>query len=213
LEKILLAASNRVSETDQKATLEAARIIDPEAQEAKNWDEWKAWAEKAQPGLLVALPHNVITSLEIEALEIGDRELLRLDEIETRWPSSERVAPVVLLLGCNTALAEITYQDFIDRIRCRGAGVVVGTLTSVLGRHSAPVAREFLRQLSQGGNTGLSTFGEVMRRVRHRMLRAGNLMSLALVAYGSSEWRLKSSSEPSARLAVGGLGASATGVG
>lgn len=203
LQRILLASSNRVSEADQIATLKAARAIDPEAQEAEDWDEWKDWAEKAQPGLLVVLPHSVTTSLDFEALEIGDRELLRLDEVDTRWPSSKKAAPVVLLLGCNTALAEITYQDFIDRIRCRGAAVVVGTLTSVLGQHSAPVAREFLRQLSQGDNVGPSTFGEVMRRIRRRMLRAGNVMALALVAYGSSEWRLKGSSEPSARQALG----------
>ena len=203
LERILLAASNRVSEVDQKATLEAALAIDPEAQEAADWDEWRNRAEKAQPGLLVALPHNVTTSLEIEALEIGDRELLRLDEVETRWPSTESSAPVVILLGCNTALADISYQDFIDRIRCRGAAVVVGTLTSVLGQHSARVAREFLRQLNQEGNAGLSTFGEVMRRVRRRMLGAGNVTSLALVAYGSSEWRLRGRPEPSERAVLG----------
>jgi hypothetical protein len=190
LGRILLAASHRVSEKDRLATLEAARGIDPQAHEAKSWEEWKEEAETTRPGLLVAVPHNVMTSLQIEALEIGESEQLLLSEMETRWPCFTETAPVVLLLGCNTAMAEIPFHDFVDRIRCRGAAVVVGTLTPVLGQHSAPVAQEFLFQLGRAEKSDLRTFGEVLRHIRCRMLRAGNPMALALVAYGGSQWVL-----------------------
>jgi hypothetical protein len=194
LRRVVVAASDQVTTLDQRATLQRARTIDPDAHESTTWDDWKSWVEKHEPELLVALPHNVPTAFEFQALEIGrvdEGDRLRLDEVANRWPAATgQPGPIVLLLGCNTAAADMEYQDFVTEIRRRGATVVVGTLTTVLGRYAAPVAQEFVRLLAPRQRSQPLAFGEVLRRVRIRMLRDGNLMALALVAYGNSGWQV-----------------------
>jgi hypothetical protein len=65
--------------------------------------------------------------------------------------------------------------------------VVVATLTYVLGPQAAPMAREFVRQIASAGTR--LTIGEIMRRVRARMLAKDNIMALAITAFGDADWR------------------------
>ena len=101
-------------------------------------------------------------------------------------PPSLQPGPVMLLLGCNTADPAIEYQDFVRQMRCKGAAVVVSTLTYVLGQQAAPFATALVRALWSGN--GEAPFGEVLRRVRADMLRADNPMALAVTAFGAQDW-------------------------
>jgi len=117
----------------------------------------------------------------MQALEIGVDDFLRWDEVDpsyVRAQGSSSTAPMLLLLGCNTAAADIGYQDFIAEFRKSGAAVVVGTITYVLGQQAAPVAGALVRQLKLTPRQGKITLGEAMRNMRCEMLRQGNMMSL-----------------------------------
>ena len=156
---------------------------------AEDWTTWQDHVRSHHPALLVTLPHKVRTAHAWEALQIGadqDLALIRLEEPHV-MQDGQTVGPIVLLLGCDTANARVQYQDFVQRFRCKGAPVVVGTFTSVLGPEMSRVAEGFVGQLWQA--KGEATFGEVMQRVRTNMLRSHNLMTLALVAYGDADWR------------------------
>ena len=54
--------------------------------------------------------------------------------------ASEDDAPIVLLLGCETAVTD-ELQSFVSRFQDLGAALVVGTTASVLGQRAAPVAQ------------------------------------------------------------------------
>ena len=49
------------------------------------------------------------------------------------------------------------------------------------------MAREFVRQIASAGTR--LTIGEIMRRVRARMLAKDNIMALAITAFGDADWR------------------------
>ena len=80
-------------------------------------------------------------------------------------------------------------MDLTRRVQQQRASIVLGTLAKVLGRHTAPVAQELVRQLA-AVRDGQTDFGTLMRRVRRRMLGQGYLMALCLVVLGDAQWRL-----------------------
>jgi hypothetical protein len=137
-------------------------------------DSWKVWIEevlKRNPSILVLLPH-VYKDDEylIDGLEISeDQHLLATyitpDHVHAR---QDFQPPVVLLLGCETQNRDIPFQGFVAQFRRKGAAIVVSTVSTVLGRHSAPVTQEFLDLLQRQCQQKTSTFGEVMVRLRRQ---------------------------------------------
>lgn len=190
---IIFAASNEVNTPDHPNEL-ADTIADMQAAatvyQANTWDEWIDLVKHHYPSLLVALPHNV-ESTPFQKLQISANEDLALNRIRPEHvaPANADVWPVVLLLGCNTANADVAYQDFVSEMRCAGAALVIGTLTYVLGPQAAKVAREFVVQIWE--STDSATVGEIMRQVRGRMLTQDNLMALAITAFGDADWRFQ----------------------
>lgn len=188
---VVLAASEEVNAERPTQVYDTANDIRSQGlvvHEVADWDVWCDVLHENYPALLVALPHNVDTETGFPALRIGADKDLPLNRIETRHvtPVGTETGPVVLLLGCNTANPKVRYQDFVHEIRCKGAAIVVGTITYVLGSQAAPVATELVKRI----HTGKGLFGEVMQSVRARSLKKGNIMALAIVAYGDADWRL-----------------------
>jgi hypothetical protein len=170
---------------------------------AHTWREWAKAVGSEHPPLLVLLSH---TTADIPArLEIGadaGGEKLALSQIMDAHvrggksqpaPGSVGHGPVVVLLGCDTAIADQAAYSFAAKFRERGAAVVVGTLTSVLGEHVAPVTSALVEALSRAANeAGVDrspeTFGEVWRRTRSRLLAQGELAALCVTAFGDADW-------------------------
>lgn len=189
---VVLAASNRVNDDNQNEVSETlaalGNITGNRAYLARSWTQWKDLTEDHYPVLLVALPHNIDNELGFQALQIEDDQDLAINEVGTDYrPPRESV---ILLLGCNTAAAEVDYEDFVAGLRSAGAAVVIGTTTYVLGMQAAPVAREFVRQFWSHTGHQAQPMGEVLRSVRTRMVRDGNPLALAVAAYGDADWLL-----------------------
>jgi hypothetical protein len=194
------AASHHVREAQLADLLQTlARITQEPAEYVEDWDAWRSVIRRRGPPLLVLLPHTLEDKDYIPTLEIGAGERLPEDQItpECVHATHDRPPPVVLLLGCETAVPDIPFQAFAAQFRLNGAAIVLSTLTPVLGRHAVPVAQILLEELHRTAQAG-GVFGEAMLRVRRRALSAGIPMVLSLVAYGDADWRL----EP------GGVGAS-----
>ena len=66
--------------------------------------------------------------------------------------------------------------------------MVIATLTEVLGRHAAPVAARLVEELYRYCAQEPHGFGEVMVRLRRRLLAEGLIMVLALAAFGDADW-------------------------
>lgn len=191
--KSLLAASGRASEVKATAVddlFEALRKRGP-ASRASTWKDWRAEVGSAGPSLLVLLPHHE-QSPDEEILEIGESdrlksELVRSDHVR-RQPDGPY--PIVLLLGCETNLARIAFDNFVTRFQDKGAAVVVSTIATVLGRAASPAAGRLVELLDEEAAEGDSTFGEIMVRLRRKLMATQTPMALGLTAYGDADWVL-----------------------
>ena len=167
------------------------------ATDVKTWHDWAVTVKEKRPTLMVLLSHTIggtPARLEIGPDGSGDRRAL--SQITSRLvKASDEDTPVVLLLGCDTTVVDREAFSFAARFRACGASVVVGTLTSVLGEHAAPIASALVRGLSAatlGTPSGgyQNTFGEVWRRTRSQLLADGELTALCVTAYGDADWHL-----------------------
>lgn len=207
LDAALCASSDKVPE-DHRAELGAtlAAAI-PAATVVSDWAQWEAAVARDAPPLLILLAHHDLDD-GLDYLEIGSEAL---DE-ELKWrfrpelnehlinPPPVEPGPIVLLLGCLTAAdnPEMGYSGLANTFSAFRAGVVLGTLAKILGRHAAPLASELVSELLAVDMPD-ADFGTVMRRVRRRMLGRGYLMALSLVSLGDAEWHLPQSRPGQAR--------------
>jgi len=199
LTSALFGASQRVDRvkdglTDQVlATLN--ELTGDRAARADTWADWVQQVTTLQPPLLVLLSHTEKVQSSL-ALEIGAGDLRVMAQITPNVvKAAPDSAPVVLLLGCDTAVADRELQSFVSQFRDSGAALVVGTVAAVLGEHAAPVAQALttaLRDAAAAGAAGQDgpTFGAVMLDIRRKLLAGGELMSLCLATYGDADWRL-----------------------
>jgi hypothetical protein len=158
---------------------------------AATWEEWTTGVSTG-PAVLLLMPHTVHSeTLDAFGLEIGRDDRRWAGDIDERFLPGDDRPVVAMLLGCETAVAgKVGYERFPALLRRAGAEVIVGTLTEVLGRHAAPVAQELARLLYACCEAGPTGFGEVMLRLRRRMLAAGQMMVFALAAFGDADWVL-----------------------
>jgi hypothetical protein len=125
-------------------------------------------------------------------MEIGEASWLPLPQLEQEHVVRENGAPpLVLLLGCETGVPERQFANFVNRLRNRGAAIVVATGAKIHSLHAVPVAKQFLTRIEEAaGKDGDATFGEVMLAVRRQMLADGIPMVLTLNAFGDADWRI-----------------------
>ena len=193
----VFAASARVdqmvagSATLVETTL--AEMTGGHATRAKTWGDWVKTVKASQPSLLVLLAHSVRDDLTaMTALEIETDERRDAAEFTTRYlraDGTDPAPPVVFLLGCDTAVADLQYQTFVTRFRQLGAALVVGTISTVAGSHAAEVAAALIRAVKREHDPGWLTFGDLLRDVRRTLLSDGEVMALCLTAYGDADWR------------------------
>jgi hypothetical protein len=159
--------------------------------QAKSWDEWETLVQNEEPSLLVLLPHvDTDHRMAMPGLEINGeiRAISLIRPTHVRKDGSDE-QPIVLLLGCSTNLADIALQNAVERFRICHAGVVLGTISTILGRHAASFAIELLKALKDESGKG-TKFGDVLLGVKRRRVAAGDPFALSLAAYGDSEIRV-----------------------
>ena len=189
---VLFAASDKVDEV-KKGGIESVRKaldrIAGKATFASTWAEWVDGVAK-RPTLLVLLSHTT-EEQSAAALEIGEGETcLGVQLLPTFVRSSDEDAPIVLLLGCETAVTD-ELQSFVARFQDLGAALVVGTTASVLGQRAAPVARAVATEIAAAAKRKKPiAAGELITSLRRKLLAKGELTALCLTAFGDAGWQL-----------------------
>jgi hypothetical protein len=169
------------------------------ASTVSTWKEWASAVQKERPTLLVLLSHTVdhqhMNALEIGA-DDGTGSRIKLIELVPEFVKADSSdTPVVLLLGCDTAVERNDFRSFLAQFLDCGAAVVVGTIAPVLGEHAAPVAQALIKELAaamtpdQGNGR---TFGDLMLDVRQRLLMEGELTALCMTSFGDADWGVAS---------------------
>ncbi len=190
--EILFAASDKVDEVKKggiKSVRKALERITKKTTFATTWAEWVEGVSK-RPTLLVLLSHTA-EEQSAAALEIADGEkCLGVQLLPTFVRASDEDAPIVLLLGCETALTD-DLQSFVARFQDLGAALVVGTTASVVGQRAAPVAREVAVEIAAASKRKEPiAAGDLITSLRRKLLAKGELTALCLTAFGDAGWQL-----------------------
>jgi hypothetical protein len=193
----VLAASEKVTAADLTGAngVEAAiAAVTKTVRLARSWKDWqKDILAKPTATLLVLLPHsdNSPDFVNTPALEIQKNWLtsVQLDTDYVLPPNEVGPGPVVLLLGCSTALADIPFLNFVREFKAAGASIVLGTLATVHGTHASRFVRALLGKINVRGSG--RPFDEVLLEVKREMLAEGEPFVLSLAAYGHSSWRIQ----------------------
>lgn len=196
LEKALLAASERVRPEDLDPPNGIETVLTDAAgavARASSWQDWQSKVTSESPSLLVLLPHSLDspTVAGMPALEISGTKLAAANvERELVTANAERT-PVMLLLGCSTALPDVPFLNFVGQFKDNGAALVIGTIATIRGRQVGAFVRTLLAELHNAAAGGSGTFDEVFLRVKQRLLAAGDPFVLSLMAYGDTGWRIQ----------------------
>lgn len=193
----VVAASKRVDAADLTgpAGLETnLKILASRLRSAQSWDDWhRKVQDTPAPTLLVLLPHSANSPgvTDMPALEIANSwlESSSLDEDYVHPEGSDGPGPLVLLLGCSTALTDIAFLNFVREFKRSGASIVLGTLATIHGKQAAAFANRLLGQMKAQGNG--RPFDQTLLRVKQELLAAGEPFVLSLAAYGHSSWHIE----------------------
>ena len=158
---------------------------------AGNWGGLAKKVAEKRPHLLILLPHHAIVDT-MDALEIGGQErkvgLVRSRHV--RPEGDDSLAPVVLLIGCDTSAARVDFDNCVTAFQKHGASIIVSTIGSLLGREAGPATEALVEQLQASMSKEASTFGEALLATRRKLLAAGMPMVLGLTSYGDADWLL-----------------------
>jgi hypothetical protein len=189
---VLFAASDKVDEVKKGGIASVRKALDRIAGKATFATTWAEWVDGVakRPTLLVLLSHTT-EEQSAAALEIGEGETcLGVQLLPTFVRSSDEDAPIVLLLGCETAVTD-ELQSFVARFQDLGAALVVGTTASVLGQRAAPVARAVATEIAAAAKRKKPiAAGELITSLRRKLLAKGELTALCLTAFGDAGWQL-----------------------
>jgi hypothetical protein len=159
-------------------------------EDAPSWAAWRAKARRR--ALLIGVVHNEVVAAPLTALEIAG-DLLQLGQLDEDIVGRGKrgIGPVVMLIGCRTALPDNPLVSFVSRLRARGASVVVGSVADIPALHAPALLMAVLRALSkQLDDNGSTTFAAAMRAARATLFANGWVLGMALVAYGDADWLL-----------------------
>ncbi|GAB7185324.1 hypothetical protein ATKI12_5155 [Kitasatospora sp. Ki12] len=193
VDSALFAASRKCRKPDLDQAVQAllASLGGTALHRAESWRHWLTVVEAEGPPLLLAVPHNTHDAGGIPVLVIGKQSELPSLLIDRRHIVSDRhdheVGPVVMLLGCNTAQEDISWQNVAARFLEKSAPVVVGTLVPTLGRQATVMASIAGGMLAGNTRQDLS-IGELVRDIRRQLLLRGCTLAMAVVAFGDARW-------------------------
>lgn len=195
----LFAASSHVDDERPGAVQELfdglRSVFKTPVERAAKWEDWTQLVKTRGPHALIALPHAE------ERQEYGDTEyylevggdMLKAAAIARSHvlQADDAPAPLVILLGCNTAIPQSAIDSFVGRFRRAGAGIVVGTVASVLGSHASLVAREIAAQIVGLAAGKEVPFGDLLLAARRRALGRGVVMAMCVGGFGDADWLVK----------------------
>jgi hypothetical protein len=168
------------------------KIANKNSQYVKSWKDWVTDVTKLSPSLLVLMPHTFEDRRsEEQGLEISKRDqLLPANLAREHVQGQKNLSPVVILMGCSTAVPKFDYQNFAFLFRISGAAIVISTGATILGEHAAPITEAFLAAIATRPKDDPRSLGEIMRDVRRKLVAKGFLIVLSLSCYGDTDWLL-----------------------
>ena len=169
------------------------KSISEKTRQANTWEDWEKQVETIKPDCLILLVHTELNQeFDIMQMEIGENDFKIQAHINDSLIKSKNGSekPMVILIGCNTSDIDEAGFDFTSQFISQGAPIVLSNFTKIRGRQAGPIVIQLLDFIEQ--NKAKSwTLGEVLLRLRQKLLAQGIMVSLSLTAYGDADWKLK----------------------
>lgn len=138
-------------------------------------------------------PEDRTRTLDVK-LQLG-AEAIRLTSVDRTYinPTPLQPGPIVLALGCDTAIIHASFASFVARLHTLGAEIVVSAISQIPGKEVADFVERLMHALDQVLATpGEHRFGSVLTAARRQTLLTGDVLALALTATGDGDVRLAS---------------------
>jgi hypothetical protein len=189
----LVGASSKVGKADRTMLNRAKKLSGSRPLELiQDWQKWTEQVQAKEASVLLLLPH-LETSGVLPSLELGKGKYVmsnQFDHKHIRHLREEKMAPIVLLLGCETGNANVKFSYFVKACRWEGAAIVVATGSSISGRNAVLIAETILSEL-RAPTSVQKTFGEVMRNVRRILLSQNCPAVMTLQVFGDNDWIIR----------------------
>ncbi|NVM77479.1 hypothetical protein FHW83_003297 [Duganella sp. SG902] len=189
LDKAAFAASRKAESflaQNQVAGMPTVTLNDVAKEVAPLIEDWDAWeaAIQSNPSLLALIPH-----IDKDHLYIGQGDSLSFGAMEIEHIGSGK--PVVIAMGCSSALSPVALASLPSTFLRLGASAVIAALTELLGRHATIVTLEMVKILRDATKaTNATTIGDVISTTRREMLSKNLAIGLVLVAFGDADFIL-----------------------
>ena len=149
----------------------------------EDWDDWET-SVKANPTLLTLIPH-----VSDDHIYIGNNNGISFAAIDDAHVGFGH--PVVIAMGCSSALGPAALSSLPSILLRKGAVVVIAALTAILGRHTNMMTLQIAQRLRTAVLApNASTVGDVIQSVRRSMLASDLAIGLVVVAFGDADLKL-----------------------
>lgn len=158
---------------------------------AENWAEWAAAIPQNPDSLILIVHIEKGERTDDDSLEIGNDPLdqIQLDHQYIPQPTAGK-APFVILIGCEASNTDQYLFDTISLLFRQGVAIVVSNFTSIIGEQAARIVMQLTELLKQEATIPVS-FGEIILKLRQKMMAQGMLAGLSLLAHGDTDWKIK----------------------
>ncbi len=151
-------------------------------------DDWREAVRETSPGLIALLVHKTKDTVN-EALQLRDSRPVPVANIrEWHLVGPKGVHPLVVVMGCKTALSKTEVLSLAPWLMLQKAGAVVCTLSPVLGRYAGPALATILDTIGQ--HRGRGTLGDALLAAKRSLIQAGEPIGMTLVSYGDVNLKL-----------------------
>lgn len=160
---------------------------------ASDWTQWVNLTTAHKPDSIFLIVHTEKDQYQISRMEI-EADFLSQNRLTEQHVFKPR-RPLAVVIGCSTS--NITDQGFDignEFIR-KGAAIVISNFSKILSNDAAMIVGDLIDLLkAEKGKT--VRFGEVVLRLKQRMLAKGVLVGMSLVTYGDADWQITLDKEP-----------------
>lgn len=198
LNKMVYASTEKVDADVQGSYASMKKMLKQDAPaapiEIKSWKEWRNTVSSAKPDTLILIVHveeDDITG--VDKLEIAHEDFLPQTQFDERYLNTSdkhNPPPFVILIGCEATNTNAYLFDTVSFIINKGAAMVLSNFTRIKGEMATAIVSELVSILRKETGKELR-FGEIVLRLKQRLLARGMMMALTLLAHGDADWKIK----------------------
>ncbi|MET3537676.1 hypothetical protein [Chryseobacterium limigenitum] len=198
LKKMMYASTERVDAAVPGSYDKMKNTLNHKAHETpveiKSWIDWENTIPVTDPDTLILIVHVENDDIAaVDALEIASGDFLPMTHFDERYLNTNNYKsqpPFVILIGCETVNTNAYLFDTVSFIIRKGAAMVLSNFTKITGEAATVIVSELVEILrSEAGKS--KRFGEIVLRLRQRLLAKGMMMALTLLAHGDADWKIK----------------------